>query len=142
MQMRKVWALAFLIAAPALAVAQQSSTAGNDLGGEAYQPDTTKVARSISGCLVNNGHRYIVAVIGSMPKQYRVIGGDTSPLRGKIGHTVEIRGAAGKSDPRKIILNYNMLDATTGVGYDTISADSVQDLLPNCSFGGFERDTH
>lgn len=133
--MRRISSLVFLLAASTLAIGQQSSTPGSELPDAAYQVDTSKVARSISGCLVNNGHRYIVAVIGNMPKQYRVTGGDTTPLRGKIGHTVEISGAAGKSDPREIILNYNMLDATTGVGYDTISADSVQDLSPNCSFG-------
>jgi hypothetical protein len=131
-----------LAATVSLAVAQQSSMTATNQGEEAYQPQTALVPRSIEGCLVNNGHRYILAVAGKMPKQYRIVSGDTAPLRGKIGHTVEVNGEAGKSDPREMILNYNMLDATTGVGYDTISVVSVKDVLPNCSFAGFERDTH
>ena len=113
--------------------AQQNVAPAVVSGEEAYQAQPATVPRSISGCL------YIVNVVGEMPKQYRVMGGDITPFRGKVGHTVVVSGQAGKSDPREMILNYNMLDATTGVGYDTITAESVRDVLSNCSFAGFER---
>jgi len=138
--MKLVLTLGWLAVMCPITAAQQNSMPASDQ--KAYQPQTALVPRSIEGCLVNNGHRYILAVVGELPKQYRIISGDTTALRGKIGHTVQVNGDAGKSDPREMILNYNMLEATTGVGYDTISAVSVKDVLPNCSFAGFERDTH
>jgi hypothetical protein len=97
------------------------------------------VLRSIEGCLSYNGVSYVLAVVSNGPKQYRVVGGDTELLRGKVGHTVEITGMAGKNNPQAMIMNWDMREATTGVGWYTITAETVHDVTSNCSYPGFER---
>lgn len=114
---------------------------GNPNPGTNTQPTQSqeRVRRSIEGCLAYNGVSYVLAVVSNGPKQYRVVGGDTAPLRGKLGHTVEITGMAGTNNPREMIMNWDMREATTGVGWYTITADSVRDITSNCSYPGYER---
>lgn len=109
---------------------------------DAGQAPSPAVGRSISGCLTHNGHACMLAVVGDTPQQHRMTGAPGHLFRGKVGHTMQVTGLAAKRDPREIILNSNLLDATTGVGRDTTTAPSVHDLLPNCSFARFERNTH
>lgn len=97
------------------------------------------VYREIQGCLAFNGVSYVVAVVSNGPKQYRVVGGETALLRGKVGHTVEIDGQAGSNNPAEMVRNWDMREATTGVGWYTITADKVHDVTSNCSYPGFER---
>lgn len=113
----------------------QPSVAQTQAAKDAAQPGQT----SIEGCLAFNGVKYVLGVVGDGPKQYRVIGGDTAALQGKVGHTVQITGVAGKNNPQEMILNPDMREATTGVGWNTITADKVRDVTPNCSYPGFER---
>lgn len=82
----------------------------------------------------------MLAVVSNGPKQYRIMGGNTGPLHSMVGHTVEVTGKPGKSTLLESIALDNPIDATTGVGYDTITADEVQEVVSNCSVPGFERD--
>jgi hypothetical protein len=109
---------------------------------DANQSPATNTAlpiRSVEGCLAYTGQTYVLAVVSNGPKQYRVWGGNTGALRTLVGHTVEVSGRAGKSTLLQSIALENPIDATTGVGYDTISADQVRDVVPNCSVPGFEK---
>ncbi len=117
------------------------ATEGNANPGANKQQEASQdlVHRSIEGCLAYNGVSYVVAVVSDGPKQYRVVGGDTALLRGKLGHTVEITGMGGKNNPQEMIMNWDMREATTGVGWYTITADSVRDITSNCSSPGYER---
>ncbi len=129
--MQKKWIaiMCFALAAAFSLPAQTNSSADSK----------PSVYRSIEGCLAYNGVSYVLAVVSNGPKQYRVVGGDTAALRGKLGHTVEIDGMAGTNDPREMIMNWDMREATTGVGWNTITADHVHDVTSNCSYPGFER---
>jgi hypothetical protein len=95
--------------------------------------------RRIEGCLAFNGVSYVLAVVSNGPKQYRVIGGDVTQLKGKVGHTMEIAGETGVNNPGEMMVNPDMREATTGVGWYTIVADQVKEITSNCSYPGFER---
>lgn len=101
--------------------------------------ETQDTFRSVEGCLAYNGISYVLAVVSNGPKQYRVVGGDIDALRGKVGHTVEIDGPTGRNNPQAMIENWDQREATTGVGWYTITADRVHDVTSNCSYPGFER---
>jgi hypothetical protein len=105
------------------------------------QGPSPKVSRTISATWPTTGTPTCWPWWPTCPSNTASRGGDTTPFRGKAGHTMQVTGLVSKSDPREIVLNANMLDATKGVGYDTITADSVQDVLSNCSLAGFERHT-
>ena len=94
--------------------------------------------RRIEGCLAYNGVSYVLAVVSNGPKQYRVVGGNIDALQGKVGHTVEIDGPTGRNNPQAMIENWDQREATTGVGWYTITADQVHDITSNCSYPGFE----
>ena len=81
---------------------------------------------------------YVLAVVSNGPKQYRVTGGDIAALQGKAGHTVEIDGPTGRNNPQAMIENWDQREATTGVGWYTITADQVRDVTSNCNYPGFE----
>ena len=94
--------------------------------------------RKVEGCLAYNGVSYVLAVVSNGPKQYRVIGGDIDALKGKVGHTVEIDGPTGRNNPQAMVENWDQREATTGVGWYTITAERVHDVTSNCSYPGFE----
>ena len=94
--------------------------------------------RKVEGCLAYNGVSYVLAVVSNGPKQYRVVGGNVEALRGKVGHTVEVDGMTARNDPREMVMNWDQREATTGVGWYTITADRVSDVTSNCSYPGFE----
>jgi hypothetical protein len=79
------------------------------------------IFRRVQGCLAYNGVSYVLAVVSNGPKQYRVVGGNVDALRGKLGHTVEIDGMAGQNDRREMVMNWDQREATTGVGWYTIT---------------------
>ena len=110
------------------AAAQQQQTATS----------TENTFRRIEGCLAYNGVGYVLAVVSNGPKQYRVLGGEIDALRGKEGHTVEIDGPTARNNLQSMIENWDQRQATTGVGWYTITANRVRDITSNCSYPGFE----
>jgi hypothetical protein len=125
-----------LLVFPALAA--QSNMAGNSNSQSRNSADDDNVFRRIEGCLAYNGVSYVLAVVSNGPKQYRVVGGDVDALHGKVGHTVEIDGPTGRNNPQAMIENWDQREATTGVGWYTITAAQVRDVTSNCSYSGFE----
>ncbi len=122
-----------------LALATFSIVFAQDKAAQTNNPQSEDhIFRRVQGCLAYNGVSYVLAVVSNGPKQYRVVGGNVDALRGKLGHTIEIDGMTGRNDPRKAIMNWDQREATTGVGWYTISADRVIDVTSNCSYPGFE----
>jgi hypothetical protein len=88
--------------------------------------------QTMRGCLSKAGHTY--ALLGGNPvRQYRITGGDTAALKGKEGHTVEITGPVGEVTSGASTNGKYNAGTTTGVGYDTIKAESVKDVADTCS---------
>lgn len=107
--------------------ANQSETVPQDLG-----------LRTVVGCLSMTAGTYVIAGGAPGPKQFRIVSGDVSPLRGKIGRTIKVVGIVGKNDA---LANQNGLyneGSTTGVGYLTIEAQKISQVSVNCSEGGKE----
>ena len=66
------------------------------------------------------------------------MGGDTSLLEGKIGHTFKVVGMVGKNDAvDNMITPYNE-GSTIGVGYNTIVAQETKEVYANYSGPGNE----
>jgi hypothetical protein len=94
--------------------------------------------RTVVGCLSKTAGTYVITGGAPGPKQFRIMSGDVSPLKGKIGHTVKVVGIVGKNDA---LANQNDLyneGSTTGVGYLTIEAEKIQEVYANCSEAGKE----
>lgn len=119
-----------------LGLAAQTNQAANPQSQNSA--DENNVDRHIEGCLAYNGVSYVLAVVSNGPKQYRVVGGDIEALHGKVGHTVEIDGPTGRNNPQAMVENWDQREATTGVGWYTITANQVHDVTSNCSYPGFE----
>jgi hypothetical protein len=102
-------------------------------------PSAERVPRRIEGCLGFNGVSYVLAVVSNGPKQYRVVGGNVERLRGELGHTVEIEGMTAPNDAREMAMNWDIREATTGVGWYNITAEQVRNITSNCSYPGFEK---
>jgi len=94
--------------------------------------------RTVVGCLSQTGETYVITGGAPGPKQFRIVSGDVSSLKGRIGHTVEVVGIVGKNDA---LANQNETyneGTTTGVGYLTIDAQKIKQLYGNCSEPGKE----
>jgi len=94
--------------------------------------------RTVVGCLSETDRTYVITGGAPGPKQFRIVSGDVSSLKGKIGHTVEVVGIVGKNDA---LANQNGIyneGSTTGVGYLTIDAQKIRQLYGNCSEPGKE----
>lgn len=94
--------------------------------------------RTVVGCLSKTADTYVVTGGAPGPKQFRIVSGNVSALKGKIGHTVKVVGMVGKNDA---LANQNGLyneGSTTGVGYLTIEARKVSEVYGNCSEPGKE----
>jgi hypothetical protein len=63
--------------------------------GEAHNP---LGLRTFVGCLAMTAGTYVISGGGSAPRQFRIISGDVSSLKGKLGHTVKVVGIIGKND--------------------------------------------
>ncbi len=129
-----LWILCFVLSSFVPLLSQEVSSQNQSSATE--QQENT--FRRVEGCLAYNGVSYVLAVVSNGPKQYRVVGGDVDALRGKVGHTVEIDGPTGRNNPQAMIENWDQREATTGVGWYTITADQVHDITSNCSYPGFE----
>ncbi len=94
--------------------------------------------RTVVGCLSRTADTYVIT--GGAPglKQFRIVGGDTSVLKGKIGHTVRVVGMVGESDPAKVAAPPFNEGSTTGVGYNTIVAQKIKLVGGLCSNAGEE----
>lgn len=97
-----------------------------------------QTTKTVEGCLSFTDHTYVITG-GNTPRQFRIIGGNTAPLKGKLGHTFAVSGAVGESDPGENTTQPPNEGTTTGVTYNTITAQTVKDIAPNCSYGGSER---
>ena len=94
--------------------------------------------RTVVGCLSKTDNTYVITGGAPGPKQFRIVSGDVSPLKGKIGYTVKVVGIVEKNDPME---NQNGLyneGSTTGVGYLTIAAQKIKVVHGNCSEAGKE----
>lgn len=94
--------------------------------------------RSVSGCLSRTNGKYVITGGGPGPKQFRVVGGDTSALKGKLGHSVKVTGVVGTNDAAENMVTPYNEGSTTGVGYNTIVVQKVQVIYANCSDAGSE----
>ena len=94
--------------------------------------------RTVVGCLSRTAGTYVITGGAPGPKQFRIVSGDLSSLKGKIGHTIKVVGIVGKNDASA---NQNGLydeGSTTGVGYLTIEAQKISEVYGNCSEAGKE----
>ena len=94
--------------------------------------------RTVVGCLSMTAGTYVIAGGAPGPKQFRIVSGDVSSLKGKIGRTIKVVGIVGKNDA---LANQNGLyneGSTTGVGYLTIEAQKISQVSVNCSQAGKE----
>jgi hypothetical protein len=94
--------------------------------------------RTVVGCLSKTDDTYVIVGGAPGPKQFRIVSGDVSSLKGKIGHTIKVVGIVGKNDA---LANQNGLyneGTTTGVGYLTIEAQKISQVYGNCSEPGKE----
>ena len=121
-----VFALTFLVASGIVLLAQNSNSSN-----AAQNSQNSKTVQTIHGCLTKSGNTYII--LGGTPmRQYRVIGGDLAALNGKQNHTVQITGPVGEVKSGASPNGQYGPASTTGVGYDTIVAQHVKELYPNC----------
>jgi hypothetical protein len=89
--------------------------------------------RTVVGCLSQTDNTYVITGGAPGPKQFRILSGDVSSLKGKIGYTIEVVGMVSKNDAlanQKGIYNEG---TTTGVGYLTIDVQKIKQLYENCS---------
>ena len=94
--------------------------------------------RTVVGCLSRTAGTYVITGGAPGPKQFRIVSGDLSWLKGKTGHTIKVVGIVGKNDASA---NQNGLydeGSTTGVGYLTIEAQKISEVYGNCSEAGKE----
>ncbi len=94
--------------------------------------------RTVVGCLSKTADTYVITGGAPGPKQFRIVSGDVSSLRGKIGHTMKVVGIVAKNDA---LANQNGLyneGTTTGAGYLTIEAQKISQVYGNCSEAGKE----
>ena len=91
-----------------------------------------QTVQTVRGCLSKTGNTYVL--LGTTPlRQYRIVGGDVEALKHKLGHTVEITGAVGEKESGATTNGLYNSGSTTGVGYGTITVQSVKEVYANCS---------
>jgi hypothetical protein len=117
----------FVLIAGAL-MAQNAPSNGGATGTERVNPQNVE---TVKGCLSKSGNTY--ALLGGNPvRQYRIIGGNVAALQGMQGHTVEVTGVVGEKISGASPDGMYNSGSTTGVGYDTITAESVKQIAANC----------
>ena len=112
-------------------IAGQTSGSGGSSAQTSESSNSAKL-QTVRGCLSKTGDTYVI--LGGNPvRQYRIVGGDTEALKHKLGHTVEVTGPAGQEESGATTNGLYNSGSTTGVGYDTITAQSVKEVFANCS---------
>lgn len=118
--------LLFVVGVAAGQNAQTGSSATANAENSAPQVQTVR------GCLSKTGNTYVI--LGGNPvRQYRILGGDTEALKDKVGHTVEVTGPVGQKESGATTNGLYNSGSTTGVGYNTITAQTVKEVFANCS---------
>ena len=93
---------------------------------------------TVVGCLSKTDGTYVITGGAPGAKQFRIISGDVSTLKGKLQHTIKVAGIVAKNDT---LANQNGMyneGSTTGVGYLTIEAQKIKEVYGNCSEAGKE----
>ncbi len=124
--------LAATVCLAACAFAQESATSP-----ETNSQNKTE-QRTVVGCLSKTDGTYVITGGAPGPKQFRIIGGDTSMLKHKSGQTVSVVGMVGHSSPLDNVAPPYNEGSTTGAGYNTIVAEKVKVLGGLCSEPGKE----
>ena len=130
---RLVFVCLAMIAISGCAVAQEAMNAN-----QAETVQQPLGLGTVVGCLSKTAGTYVITGGAPGPKQFRIVSGDVSSLKGKIGHTIKVVGIVGKNDA---LANQNELyneGSTTGVGYLTIEAQKISEVYGNCSEPGKE----
>jgi|SRR5579863_2765383 len=100
--------------------------------------DNKEELETVVGCLSKTANTYVITGGGPGAKQFRIIGGDTSMLKRKIGQSVKVVGMVGESDPATVASPPYNEGSTTGAGYNTIVAQKIKVLGGLCSRPGAE----
>ncbi len=131
--MNRITVFAFaILAAGTVASAQENAPT------ESAQPKPQ--VKTVVGCLSRSADTYVITGGAPGPQQFRITSGDTSSLKGKIGHTVKVVGAIGESDPAQVAAPPFNAGSTTGAGYKTIMAQRIEVVGSLCSNPGQEWD--
>ena len=140
---KEVWrnlmklAAVILFAALAMTTISAQENMGT-AGGESGDKPVPLEQRTVVGCLSKTANTYLITGGAPGPKQFRIIGGDTSILKGRIGQTVRVVGMVGESDPSKVSAPPFNEGSTTGVGYNTIVVQKIKVVGGLCSNAGEE----
>ena len=94
--------------------------------------------RTVMGCLSKTDKTYVITGGAPGPKQFRLVSGDVSSLKGKIGHTIEVVGIVSKNDASANQNGIYNEGTTTGVGYLTVDVQKIKQIYGNCSEPGKE----
>lgn len=94
--------------------------------------------RTVVGCLSETAGTYVITGGAPGPKQFRIVSGDVSSLKHKIGHTIKVMGIVGKNNALENQNGIYNEGTTTGVGYLTIDAQRIKEVYGNCSEAGKE----
>ena len=133
--MKKVLFVLATVALAAVANAQDYSAANP----QTTEPSQAKLElRTVVGCLSQTADTYVITGGAPGPKQFRIVGGDTSRLKGKIGYTVKVVGLVGTSDPVQMMITPYYEGSTSGVTYNTVIAQKIKIVHGNCSEAGKE----
>jgi hypothetical protein len=124
-----------------LSLAALASAQGYSANSSQGTPDSSQKQlelRTVVGCLSRTDGTYVITGGAPGPKQFRIVGGDTSRLKGKIGYTVKVVGLVGTSDPVQMMITPFYEGSTTGVTYNTVIAQKLKVVHGNCSEAGKE----
>ncbi len=129
--MKRIVSLAF--AALMLVAFSNAQDSANNSGAESKTELMTVV-----GCLSKTANTFVITGGAPGAQQFRIIDGDTSALKGKIGQTVKVVGMVGDSDPAQVASPPYNEGSTTGAGYHTIAVQKVKVMGGLCSNAGQE----
>jgi hypothetical protein len=132
--MKKISIVVAILALATLAAAQDYSSNNADNPSSSQKLEL----RTVVGCLSRTDGTYVITGGAPGPKQFRIVGGDTSRLKGKIGYTVKVVGMVGTSDPVEMMITPYNEGSTTGVTYNTVIAQKLKIVHGNCSEAGKE----
>lgn len=107
-------------------------------GSAIEHPNGQPELRTVIGCLSKTGKSYVITGGGPGPKEFRIIAGDTSMLRGKVGQTVSVVGFVRESSPVDSSAPPYYEGSTTGVTYNVIDAREISVKGGLCSNPGEE----
>ncbi len=128
--MRQIAWIAFALLTVSFACAQDNVANNNS--------ESKAELRTVVGCLSKTANTYVITGGAPGAKQFRIVAGDTSALKGKIGQTVKVVGIVGDSDPALVAAPPYNEGSTTGAGFKTIVVQKIKVLGGLCSNAGQE----